>query len=137
MEDLWGKFYFYLSVIKKKTNKLHLYIVITLNLVLSDWLSKRWTNGGRTVNALWIMSANGAEIANERTVNEPWAHSNVWKKWESRTFLGLYVNCKYVVLIVYYENALIEMWCDVYYQKRNSMALFRSIWFAIYMHNLM
>lgn len=72
-------------------------------------------NGGCIVNVLWIMSVKGVEIVNECMVNELWVYSNVWKKWESRMFFGFYVNCKYVVLIVYYENVLIEMWCDVYY----------------------
>lgn len=121
LEILWGYFYFYLSVIKKKY-----------------WLtSKRWTNSERTVNTLWIMSAKGAESVSKRTVNEPWGHSNVWKKCESRTFLGLFVNCNNVVFIECYENALLEMWCLLLKTlKRNSMALFCSKWFAIYMQNL-
>lgn len=118
LEIFWGYFYFYLLVIKKKY-----------------WLiSKCWMNSECIVNVLWIMSVKGVESVSKCMVNELWGYSNVWKKCESRMFFGLFVNCNNVVFIECYENVLLEMWCLLLkILKWNSMVLFCSKWFVIYM----
>ena len=68
------------------------------------FVNDRWTNGERTLNALWTVNAserwtlnaklwtmNGRWAHAERTVNGRWANGERTQKWESRTFQGLYV----------------------------------------------
>lgn len=83
----------FVSKLENLTNKLHLCISISLNII-SDWtVSKCWTNGEHIVNKRWALCEQSVpESASEHMVND-WKHCEHTEKWESRMFqLGPYLN---------------------------------------------
>lgn len=71
---------FFVSNQEKIKNKLHVCIVMSLNMI-SHWVC--------TVNALWKLRANGAKQRTE--VKARWMHHEWTEKWESRTLQELSV----------------------------------------------
>lgn len=76
----------------------------TLNVVYA-----LWTHSERKARALWTVSANVS--ASERMVSALWLHSER-KKWESRTFQGLYCNqCVFMFFICNFGGKVVDGTC--------------------------
>lgn len=88
---------------KKITNKLHIYIVISLNIIwLNDKLTmNEWwvqdellTNGEHKVKTLWMHGeCFGNRVEQRAQVNTPWTHSECTKKVKVERFRDCTWNC--------------------------------------------